>query len=240
MILCCYDGISVQNRRKTNMDSLLLKHRVIGNRQMYLAVICDGVGSMQDGAFAASQTINLLSRWFDQLEDTHRLGLRLRDYIFEINNAILQTASEYGLNTATTLSALLLDEERYYVVHAGDSRIYAFQRGTCIQLTCDNVSEQGGLTECIGKSLGLRVFYNEGISRETRFLLCTDGLYKRMDLAYFQKEVERATPKTIKKTLERLANYVVERGEGDNISIALIIHKKAEVQEYEDTVTDCS
>lgn len=49
-----YDGISLQNGRSVNMDSLLLDSWQVGDEELCLAAVCDGVGSLTDGAFAAS------------------------------------------------------------------------------------------------------------------------------------------------------------------------------------------
>ena len=70
-----YDGMSIQNRRSSNMDSLLLKERNINDKSAYLAVVCDGVGSLKDGGFAAAMAVEKLEEWFDTVEDTGRLGI---------------------------------------------------------------------------------------------------------------------------------------------------------------------
>ena len=62
-----YDGMSLQNKRKSNMDSLLLKERRIDGQNVYLAVVCDGVGSLENGGFAAATAVRLLSDWFDSV-----------------------------------------------------------------------------------------------------------------------------------------------------------------------------
>lgn len=204
------------------MDSLLLKERPIMNETVYLAMVCDGVGSMADGAFAASEAVRRISAWFDSLSDTFRIGLRLRDMVLEVNQKITDMAREQGLRTASTLSALLLVGDRFYIVHAGDSRIYGYRDGEITRLTQDDTSEDGKLTACIGRGRLDRLFYNEGIVQEKLFLLCSDGLYKRMDEAYLLAELEQADGRKLQKTIERLARYVVDRGERDNISLALV------------------
>ncbi len=222
---CLYDGISLQNQRPVNMDSLLMKERAIDGRSVCMAVVCDGVGSMTDGAFAASSAVRMLGSWFDQLRETGRLGLRLRDAVREVDRTIAQTAQRRGLKTAATLSALVVDRERYYIVHAGDSRIYGCWDGVLTQLTQDH-SSGGKLTSCIGRSGEAELYYNEGRCGEGIFLLCTDGLYKRMDPAFLQEELFRATPRTLGRAIRRLTRYVMERGERDNISLALVIRER--------------
>ena len=217
-----YDGLSLRNRRPTNMDSLLIKEREIDGRRTCLAVVCDGVGSLEQGALAASVAVQRLGEWFDRLEDLARMGLRLRDTVLKINGEILSEAQRQGVRTATTLSALLLEGERYYIVHAGDSRIYSFGRDGLRQLTRDDVTEEGKLVQCIGRTQQPALFYNEGEQEGQVFLLCSDGLYKRMDLEYLASRLGQWDRRELRKILEELTEFVVERGETDNISAAIV------------------
>jgi serine/threonine protein phosphatase PrpC len=172
-----FDGASLQNKRNSNMDSLLLRMRTIGGQKTLIAVVCDGVGSTEDGAYAASTAARMLSEWFGALENTERVGLRMRDAISVINNHIASSAKADKLDTASTLSALLLADGKHYIVHAGDSRIYCLHNGTLLQLTKDDTSETGKLTSCIGRKENIDLFYSEGAADERTFLLCSDGLY---------------------------------------------------------------
>lgn len=220
-----YDGYSTKNRRELNMDSLLLKEREIEGGPIYLMVVCDGVGSMSEGAYAASMAVNLLGDWLDRETSTQGIGLRLQNCVLEINRIILKQARQHSIQTATTLSALLLVNGRYYIVHAGDSRIYGCRDGILWQLTHDHTSG-GKLTSCIGKVEQPDIFYNEGDSQGILFLICSDGLYKRMDMTYLKQELETVRKKHIKKTIERLVNYVTECGESDNISISILMRER--------------
>lgn len=217
-----YGGLSLQNARKSNMDSLLLKDRVISGHKVCLAVVCDGVGSMADGAFAASYAVRMLIDWLDQLESIQRIGLYLRDCILSINRSILKEAQTRGLQTASTLSALLVTDGKYYIAHVGDSRIYSYQNNTLEMLTCDQVLD-GKLAACLGRFEQVNIIYNEGMCENQIFLLCSDGFYKKMDMSYLQLQLSHLSKRSIKKTLENLTQFVVKRGEKDNISLALVI-----------------
>lgn len=120
----CYDGISVVNKRRANMVGVLLKRCQIGSEMVYIAVICDGVGSMADGEFASAEAIRLTGEWLDGFSDTRRIELKMLALIKEINEAVFTSGKKKGLKTASTYSALLLCGSRYYIVHAGDSRVY--------------------------------------------------------------------------------------------------------------------
>ncbi len=206
------------------MDSLLLKSRSIQGTELCLAAVCDGVGSLADGAFAASSTVRMLSNWFENLEDTARLGLRLRDYVSSVNLAIATKARNKQLETACTLSCLLLWDGQYRVVHVGDSRIYLWEGGAIRQLTRDQVRE-GRLTSTLGHRMDTDIFYAEGAyGEEQRFLLCSDGLYKRIDPALLSAAMQRLSRRNLQKTLRQLTDYVIGQGEQDNVSVAFLMN----------------
>lgn len=204
------------------MDSLLLKERVICGTPVCIAVVCDGVGSLADGAFASSAAVRMLSEWFGEIGTLRRLGLQMRDAVLEINARIVREARDRGLHTGTTLSALLLVEDRYYVVHTGDSRIYMCRDGALEQLT-DDQAQSGRLTACLGRGEQTNLYYNEGGIRDGRFLLCSDGLYKRMESALLRDALESLNPKNMKKSIEQMIGHVTGQGESDNISLAVVL-----------------
>ena len=218
-----FDGISIQNHRTENMDSLLLSSRSIGNKRLLLSAVCDGVGSTKDGAFAAYTTIRLLSDWFDAVEMGTRLGLQLRDKVLEINQFITEEANKRNLNTASTLSSLLLIDDYYYIIHLGDSRIYSYENETLRQMTDDDVSEEGKLTSYLGRGQKLIPHYDEGSAYGKQFLLCSDGLYKKLDDNMISAAFRCLAPNNLRQEALNLSRLAIERGERDNISVALII-----------------
>jgi len=203
------------------MDSLLMKERDIDGSPTCILAVCDGVGGLVDGAFASSTAVRLLSEWFNGVDSLQRLGLRMRDAVLEINRRIVDMAREKGLRTGTTLSVLLLSDGGYYIVHTGDSRIYLLRNGGLGCLTEDQA--QGScLTACLGGSERANLYYNEGKFVHGPFLICSDGLYKRVTSQQIQAELEQTNRKNTRKTIERLLQYALERGERDNISLAVV------------------
>ena len=216
-----YWGESIQNRRSSNMDSLLLREAVYGDVPIILAVVCDGVGSLQDGAFASSETVKQLSKWFDEIHDTKRIGMRLLDRVSLINNDIVNQSQERGIDTASTLSAILIDGDKFYIVHVGDSRIYAFKADCLEQLTVDQVKD-GVLVSYIGRKPQTEVFYREGNVDGCSFLLCSDGLYKKLLESEISSELHGITKRRMKTIVSNLLEKAVRNGETDNISIAVV------------------
>ena len=216
-----YDGMSIQNQRASNMDSLLVKERVIEAKSVYLAVVCDGVGSMEDGAFASSTAIEMLSEWFDSLCDIKRIGLKLIERVKEINARISFYAQAKQLHTASTLSALLLTDSHYYIVHAGDSRIYGFKGSSLMQLTRDQVSN-GKLTAWLGNINKTDFQYDESINDYQTFLLCSDGLYKKVAPDFLQEAIATVNRNNLSQTIDGMIKHAVECGETDNISLLIL------------------
>lgn len=217
-----YDGISIQNGRPINMDSLMVKVRAVEGDRICLAVICDGVGSLKSGTFASKAAVRYLDDWFGRLHDLQRIGPKMREAVLEINETITLQSKHRGIRSATTLSALLLAAGRYYVVHAGDSRIYSYGADGLCLMTRDDVAPNGKLNKWIGNCQHLSPFYSEGFTEKRVFLLCSDGLYKRMSQTYLIRQLEQVRRGKMRTIVENLTQYVVDHGESDNISVALI------------------
>ena len=217
-----FNGVSLQNGRQSNMDSLLLKSRQIAGKSAVLAVVCDGVGSMADGAFASGTAVVMLSEWFSKLAAAERAGLKMRDTVLEINSRIVSEAEKHDLNAASTLSALLLVENEFFIVHTGDSRVYSFGDGALSTHTGDDVTESGKLVGYIGKRGEIFPQYSEGAATGKVFLVCSDGLYKRMDESFMAMKMKNWSKRSMKESLESLPQYVISRGEQDNITLAIV------------------
>lgn len=217
-----FNGISLKNGRNINMDSLLLTSRHINDKDALLTVVCDGVGGLADGAYASGMAVRKLNSWFSEITNTDCMGLRMRDVILDINNNIVSQSKLKNISTGSTLSALLIIGDNYYIAHIGDSRIYCYENGVLSLLTNDNVSITGKLTGCIGRTNNIVLQYFEGKANNKIFLLCTDGLYKRMNMDYMLKKIKKLNKRILRELVKSLANYVIEAGEQDNISLALV------------------
>lgn len=214
-----YQGLSVKNQRKTNMDCLLLCEKVVEEEHFGLFVVCDGVGSTAQGGEAATFCAHYLKQWFDGLEHKVRLGLVLQEVVVEMNEALCDYLEEGQQRGATTLSLLLLGAHSSYVVHLGDSRIYGITSEDTRQLTEDQVDEEGRLLGFLGRRQALPLYYWEGERSFSRFLLCSDGFYRRMNQSFLREDIN---PKDMKEALEKQVDFVIKQGETDNISVILV------------------
>jgi len=224
-----FDGVSLQNKRSTNMDSILVKQGRIGSTDALLAVVCDGVGSLQEGGIASGTAIQMLSAWFGKQDQVERIGLSLRDEILEINSYINQKYNFNQIVTASTISALLLVGEAYYIVHAGDSRIYSYDGTQLFLLTNDDTTDSGKLVSFLGRNKHEVFQYYEGNAKNKTFLVCSDGLYKKMEMTFLLDIMKNISTKSLKDAMTALPNYVINHGEKDNISLVIIKYRKLRI-----------
>jgi serine/threonine protein phosphatase PrpC len=206
------------------MDSLLLSERTIAGQQVLLAVVCDGVGSMEDGGFASSYTIRALATWFSECNSANNIPQYLSLQVKRINDEIVNIAQDRGLKTATTLAALIITDGVYFTINAGDSRIYFYDNTSFGRITTDDITESGKLTRCVGHKIPMDFPWFKGDAREISFLLCSDGLYKRVPEDEIRMVLANMNKHNIKECPGALAQSAVQNGERDNITIAIITH----------------
>lgn len=238
--------------RSVNQDALVIKCREYSGRRILMAAVCDGVGGLKQGEVTSRRTAELLSQWFDyelpQLmargDIQGALRFRIQSFITDMNQRIYYEDRSRGISSGTTLSLLLIWEQQYLICQVGDSRIYCIDQETR-QLTRDQSLiqreiENGRLTksqaasdprrnvilQCIGAREELQPDFYEGyISRESVFILCTDGFWHYMADGEW---IENFSPAAVKheqqlyQSLTRLIRCMIGRGEMDNITAVAV------------------
>lgn len=130
--------------KTVNQDSFTVKVANTIYGEAAFAVICDGMGGLQQGEVASSAVVRAYEQWF--LRDLPQILARgfLEEKLERIWNWLANDCNirirNYGKtqNAAmgTTLTAVLLIGGRYYISHIGDCRVYVMGNGM-EQLTSD-------------------------------------------------------------------------------------------------------
>lgn len=239
-------------KKKNNQDSLMVKSMVIDGAQIALGVLCDGVGGLSKGELASSTVIRAFERWaterlpmifhspdFDKLvyNDWNNL-------INENNQKIRAYGQRNHLTLGTTITAILIVNDKYFIVNIGDSRTYEI-REEVTQLTKDQTiveyelakgiitPEQAAvdtrksiLLQCIGASEILVPDFFTGTAKENAvYMLCSDGF---RHLISKEEIYDRLSPEKLndsddmEKNIRFLIELNKERKEQDNISVVTI------------------
>ena len=125
-------------KKKTNQDSLAIKIADTPNGQVVFSLVCDGMGGLAKGEVASKEVITAFCNWFDtqfvEMVDNNSFSEELLRYQWirlavEQNEKIKAYGEQNGFMLGTTISAILIYREMYYILHVGDSRVYEITSG---------------------------------------------------------------------------------------------------------------
>lgn len=171
-----------------------------------IAIVCDGVGSADEGAEAAKHvTMHLMSN-FKNRPKTWSIEKSIKTFIASIN-AILYEESMLNYERpelVTTLTIVIIEGNRLYGANVGDSRVYLKRDNSLTQLSNDHAMKEQGyegvLTQAIGIDKEVSPYYFENIVNEKdKVLLCSDGLYTVMSENHLETGISNGAHHLVKK-----------------------------------------
>ena len=171
-----------------------------------IAIVCDGVGSADEGAEAAKRVTTYLMTNFKNRPKSWTIEKSIKKFIESIN-AILYEESMINYERpemVTTLTIVIIEGNRLYGANVGDSRIYLQREGIMSQLSQDHVMEEEGydgvLTQAIGIDKTVFPYYFENlINAKDKLLLCSDGLYTIMEEDILSQNITFGAHALVKK-----------------------------------------
>lgn len=240
--------------RESNQDSAYANTVKTPAGNAFMGVVCDGMGGFSNGELASVTVVELFQRWF--INDFARdiPPLNISDYIFsqwktlinKANATLMEISKRSGEPMGTTLSALLIVNEKYYAAQVGDSRIYhRSDEGVC-QITSDHSyvmeqvkkgmmtetearlsSKRNILTQCIGAVEEINGdFYNGTAHGGDCFLISSDGFHGGASIYEIGEILETLNSCRHNKVKKALSNFIDLRkssGEKDNITAVVVV-----------------
>lgn len=237
--------------KKINQDSLTVKIVQTPKGQVCMAVICDGLGGLSLGEVASANAVLTFDYWLKEqflqtnIEWTQKNIIdSWQKIIADLNGKIMNFGLKHGIETGTTLTAALFFDDKFYVAHIGDTRVYEI-KDCCRQLTKDqtvtekaleqgiitkeqaiNDSRKNVLLQCVGVTKNLMPdFYCGNVTDNAAYLLCSDGfrhLISSEEIYKFCNSSKNLSQSAMEKKLLKLVECNKKRGESDNISAILI------------------
>lgn len=198
-----------------------------------LFAVADGIGSLPEGAQASSIALEVLA-------EHHALGMAItldhwRSCVARINQRLWAHSLQRGLPQAcgTTLTALLCQGDRAWLLHVGDSLLLRVRDGQCVRLSEEHTvaaalraagashAVEGRLAHTLTRCLGPQEiveaqFQPVELRSGDRLILCTDGLTAALDGAEVLQLMEGcpAPEAAVAAWMDR----ALERGAPDNLS----------------------
>lgn len=256
----------VGNVKKVNQDAFLCKVGSFGENEFGLFVVCDGLGGLSYGEVASSRVIKYFNEWWhnelkeiiNNYYDEGTIKKSIENIIIKSNNEIINFSKQNNTKIGTTVSVLFIIDQKYYILHIGDSRVYKIDKKVQ-KLTEDHtyyelLRKQGKISElanikknvlvqCVGVKEELDIYFNKGnIESSCTFIVCSDGFYNKMD----EKKVEKffksknLTSSVIQEYCDDLVDEVKKGGERDNITLLTIkvdLDKESVFRKLKSTLT---
>jgi serine/threonine protein phosphatase PrpC len=236
-------------RRKFNEDSFL----VLDEQGLY--IVADGMGGYAGGEVASALTVELIEQAFTSQKfegptynNVPRRGAEVARAIQTANKSIYEKAQTdpllKGMGTTVVAARFMLNKQRLYLGHVGDSRCYRLREGKLDQITTDHTMAALGfkgaafahrLHRAVGTTPGVEIDLIMGRPRPNDvYLLCSDGLSKMVaDDEIRRILVEMKDPQATIDAMIKLAN---DNGGHDNITAILVCVRSA--AEYVRSLSD--
>ena len=225
--------------RKENEDNM--GYAATPNGDVF--VICDGLGGHAGGKVASSVAVESIVDYFSR-EKKENVYHAIDEAIRYANQKIIEKAREEpaleGMGTAIVLT--VIQEDKTYIAHVGDSRIYLFSDNCLYRVTTDHslvqqMVDSGMLTpeeaethpkkNIISRALGITENVDPEIAQDPLLLkngdvllMCTDGLSDMLDDQTIHSVLMKHD--NVRNAGDELLKLALEAGGKDNITFHLI------------------
>jgi serine/threonine protein phosphatase PrpC len=247
MLVAPYAQCDIGLIRETNEDSVLV------NPSLGLYAVCDGMGGHAAGEVASSTAAALLEDYFrdrgailteaDCRPDGYFRILRLaEEAVQQVSAQLYEMAccNPDCRGMGTTLTMLLVVNNKAIVAHVGDSRLYLLRDGDVHLLSSDHTManelvQLGHLEADRAKHSRFASVLTRSVGRQELVqvdtllfdllpgdtcLLCSDGFSKYLDETRELRDLLNAEdPQGVP---QRLVDLATSRGGGDNISVIVL------------------
>lgn len=238
--------------REKNQDSYVVRRYHMPQGDVVFAMICDGMGGLADGEIASGTLVRAFCQWADRRlsilcgnsmleQEIWREWLQVTD---EWNERLQKYGERRGRKLGSTLTAILLTSQRYYIFHVGDTRVYEIGNEVSLltkdqtvtvrevalgRLTAEQEKEDERkhiLLQCVGAS---KEVHPEWVCGKTRtggvYLLCSDGFWHmatKAELLELWEAGKKRDSDVLKGSLENIIEQNKERMERDNMTAIAI------------------
>lgn len=230
------------NVRETNEDYFYISNSL---DQIQLFLLADGMGGYNGGEIASQLAIqtakNYIENNFKDIEKDRDSIIQLLGSSMEYANMVVyekakSTPELQGMGT--TLEICLIYNNKAYIGHVGDSRIYRVRKQFIRKLTQDHsyvqkLVKEGTITKeqaehhpqknMLMKALGCNAFVEpdvmvKGFLKDDILIMCSDGLSNMVD----QQTIYEMASKNIEQATKDLVQLAKDRGGYDNITVVII------------------
>ena len=213
--------------------------------EVQLYILADGMGGYNGGEIASKLAVqtakNYIENNFKETEKDKESIIQLLGSSMEYANMVVYEKAKENpelQGMGTTLEICLIYNNKAYIGHVGDSRIYRIRKQFIRKLTQDHsyvqkLVKEGTITNeqaahhpqknMLMKALGCNAFLEpdvmvKGFLKDDILIICSDGLTNLVD----QQTIYEMASKNIEQATKDLVNLANDRGGYDNITVIVI------------------
>ena len=230
------------NVRETNEDYFYISNSL---DQVQLYLLADGMGGYKGGEIASQLAVqtakNYIENNFKDIEKDRDSIIQLLGSSMEYANMVVYEKAKENpelQGMGTTLEICLIYNNKVYIGHVGDSRIYRVRKQFIRKLTQDHsyvqkLVKEGTITKeqaehhpqknMLMKALGCNAFVEpdvmvKGFLKDDILIMCSDGLSNMVE----QDTIYQMASKNIEQATKDLVQLANDRGGYDNITVIVI------------------
>ena len=232
----------MHNKENQDYYSYYLPENNQARRKGILLALADGMGGHSGGAIASKTAVDtLITEFYEDQQSNTAKSLKAA---FQKANAEVYSqggALSDSQSMGTTLTAVVLKNNRMYFAHVGDSRGYTIGDGRITQFTrdhslVDSLITKGAITKeearthpernVITRAIGMEADVNVDVSpvgwilkKDFHIMLCCDGLHTVVSEADIMATVRKS--ETPDEACQALVDQANAQGGPDNITVVL-------------------
>lgn len=230
---------------RNNQDSCLVRPDI------GLWAVADGMGGHEAGEIASQAVVSALNAVANAASAADLLE-QSRTQVLRANRDILALSEQRGVTIGTTVAILLIRDDHYACLWAGDSRVYAIKGGEIAQLSVDHTEVEelvssGALSReevrnwpsnvitravGVGSAPELDIVSGPATLGDT-FVVCSDGLTRHLSNEEILAHVVRHRPQDACDAMLQLA---LQRGGLDNFTVIVVRIMSAAMRMSETTI----
>lgn len=213
--------------------------------EIQLYILADGMGGYNGGEIASSLAVqtakNYIENNFKDIEKDKESIIQLVGSSIEYANMVVYEKSKENpelQGMGTTIEICLIYNNKVYIGHVGDSRIYRIRKNFIRKLTQDHsyvqkLVKEGTITKeqaahhpqknMLMKALGCNAFVEpdvmvKGFLKDDILIMCSDGLSNLVS----QETIYEMAIKNIEQATKDLVDLANDRGGYDNVTVIVI------------------
>ena len=238
-----YAKTDIGKARDINEDSFYITDNSFSDIQLY--ILADGMGGCKAGDIASKLAISTAKSYIENnIKDTPKDKESLIQLVgssAEYANMVVYEKSKENKDfegMGTTIEICLIYNNRAFIAHIGDSRIYRIRNGLIRQLTQDHsyvqtLVKQGTITKdeaeihpkknILTKALGCNAFVEpdmlvRGFQKDDILVMCSDGLSNMVT----QDDIYNIVTNNFEIAPRELVDLANKNGGIDNITVITI------------------